>query len=150
MVSTPLGSIFSMCLKGRVGNLALGDPTANLSGSLNPARSRLKEWKGSRFAEEFNLNDSRFIDVAFPPTPSSLGEAKPGKLFITQDLECRGLSPEGPGQRQRFVCCLGSLCMSTLESSKHALTPVLPASHQSSHRLSAPSYTPKPPTAQHS
>ncbi|CAE7204750.1 IQUB [Symbiodinium microadriaticum] len=34
---------------------------------------------------EFNLNDSRFIDVAFPPTPSSLGEAKPGKLFITQE-----------------------------------------------------------------
>ena len=68
-----------MCLKGRVGNLALGDPTANLSGSLNPARSRLKEWKGSRFAEEFNLNDSRFIDVAFPTHPEFSGRSQAGQ-----------------------------------------------------------------------
>eukprot|EP00439_Symbiodinium_sp_Y106_P013615 s6526_g1.t4 len=60
--------------------------------SLSPGKLVTMGLSSSRCAptcfdgeHEFNLNDSRFIDVAFPPTPSSLGEAKPGKLFITQE-----------------------------------------------------------------
>ncbi|CAJ1402727.1 unnamed protein product [Effrenium voratum] len=39
----------------------------------------------SFFEDEFRVDDSRFIDPAFPPVPSSLGEPKAGRLFITEE-----------------------------------------------------------------
>ena len=63
----------------------------------------------TREVKEFDFNDSRFIDVSFPPTPNSLGEAKLGKLFITQDpsaqlLSCKPLEGDfkGPFEGNHF------------------------------------------------
>ena len=37
------------------------------------------------FSDDLYVDDGRFIDSSFPPVDSSLGEAKPGRLFITQE-----------------------------------------------------------------
>lgn len=41
------------------------------------------------FSDDLYVDDGRFIDSTFPPLESSLGEAKAGRLFITQDQRAK-------------------------------------------------------------
>eukprot|EP00438_Fugacium_kawagutii_P016378 Skav203839 [mRNA] locus=scaffold4932:150181:151443:- [translate_table: standard] len=50
----------------------------------------LLPFKPYLFGDDLYVDDGRFIDGNFPPLDASLGQAKPGRLFITEDATIAG------------------------------------------------------------